>query len=78
MTRTGNVTIQQKWRAPGREMVKVNFDGAIDGNSCHGELSVVISDADGEVMGASATRIQGINDPFMVEAYAGVYAKDLT
>ena len=77
MTRAGNVLMLQKWRAHGREMVKVNFNGAIDRNSCHMGLGVVIRDANGEVLGARATRMHGVDDPFMVEAYAADYALDL-
>ena len=37
----------------------------------------MIRDANGEVMGARATRMHGIDDTFMVEAYTAVCALDL-
>jgi len=52
-----SATVAVKWRPPSENCVKINFDGALFGESkCIG-LSVVIRNSEGEVMAALSEKI---------------------
>ena len=52
-----SVTIAVKWRPPSENFVKINFDGALFGESDCAGLGVVIHNSKGEVMAALSEKI---------------------
>ncbi|XVF57189.1 hypothetical protein PTKIN_Ptkin06aG0184100 [Pterospermum kingtungense] len=62
------VRSQTRWEPPLRDIVKVNFDGALRKNDRVAGVGVVIRNARGEVMGALAAPIKWVSNPMWVEA----------
>ncbi|XVF65582.1 hypothetical protein PTKIN_Ptkin09bG0260100 [Pterospermum kingtungense] len=66
--------MRYKWKPPGEDFVKINFDGSYDRGSFSGGIGIVARNANGDVLDAKAARILEVDDPFLVEAQAAVAA----
>ncbi|XWS60641.1 hypothetical protein CRYUN_Cryun07bG0053000 [Craigia yunnanensis] len=62
----------QRWRPPGTDNFKVNFDGSLEKERKRRGISVVIRNSEGAFMGSNAARINNVMDPFTIEALAAV------
>ncbi|XVF58184.1 hypothetical protein PTKIN_Ptkin07bG0043300 [Pterospermum kingtungense] len=67
-------TDKQKWKPPSGDTVKVNFDSSYDRASCVGGIGIVIRNEAGEVMSAKATKVQYVDNPFLIEACTAIEA----
>ncbi|XVF60988.1 hypothetical protein PTKIN_Ptkin08bG0091900 [Pterospermum kingtungense] len=63
-----------RWRPPARDLVKVNFDGALQVTERRGGIGIIIRNNLGEVMGTAAAPVDRVVDPLIVEALAAVKA----
>ncbi|XP_073355662.1 uncharacterized protein [Aegilops tauschii subsp. strangulata] len=59
-----------RWIAPPENLVKINVDAALLGNSSGGTVATVCRGRDGLFIGASTVTFIGTNDPIALEALA--------
>ncbi|KAJ8452772.1 hypothetical protein Cgig2_005108 [Carnegiea gigantea] len=73
---TGHPNTVSLWKAPWAGYLKVNFDGALTGEACHG-LGMVVRDGGGSVVLAGVRQGMGRFGPEYVEAMARRWAMQL-
>ncbi|XP_059455324.1 uncharacterized protein LOC132185582 [Corylus avellana] len=63
-----------RWEAPGRDMWKLNWDAALCSKRGLAGMGVVIRNSDGDVVAVRCMTKQGLTNPLVAEAWAGVQA----
>ncbi|XP_040988954.1 uncharacterized protein LOC121236572 [Juglans microcarpa x Juglans regia] len=66
----GSHGVQKKWKKPGTNMVKANWDAAMDFENKRMGMGIVFGDEEGKVLASVCDVKQNVHDPTLAESLA--------